>query len=164
MNVIRILALALALFVGLSAFPDSAEARRGIAIINTGEDIFEAGPLPDSLFTSLAPEDQAAARSQMAGWNAGYKCSIFGVFWIYIAMWDCKPVAFQGDSFDDQPEVAQAIEATYHGKYSAGFWKGTMRWVILGLGVVALVGTVLLGLGGKSGSTGEAEPEAPPPV
>ncbi len=130
------------LFAGLCAAPDAAHARRGFAIINTGEDIFESGPIPDAAFAGVEPEQLAEAKQQMAGWQAGYKCSIFGVFWMYMHMWDCKPVAFQGDSFDDSPEIAQAVEAQYHGEYSAGFWKGGMRFVLLA--AAAVVGGVFL--------------------
>lgn len=130
------------LFAGLCATANSAHARRGFALINTGEDIFESGPVPDAAFAGLDASQLAEAKQQMAGWQAGYKCSIFGVFWMYFHMWDCKPVAFQGDSFDDSPEIAQAVEAQYHGDYSAGFWKGGMRFVLLALG--AVVGGVFL--------------------
>lgn len=110
----------------------SAEARRGIAIINTGNDIFEAGPLP-------APFDK---EPQLAGAQAGFKCSIFGVFWIYLHWWDCQPVGFRGDTYYDNPELVKAVAATYkQGDMKPGFWKGMMRWVLLagalGMGAIA---------------------------
>lgn len=137
------------LFAGLSATADPAHARRGFAIINTGEDIFESGPIPDAAYAGIDPSQLAAAKQQMAGWQAGYKCSIFGAFWVYLHMWDCKPVAFQGDSFDDSPEIAQAVEAQYHGDYSAGFWKGGMRFVLLAA-ALGVGGLFLFGLGKES--------------
>lgn len=111
----------------------SAEARRGIAIINTGNDIFEAGPLP-------APLDK---EPQLAGVQAGFKCNIFGVFWIYLHWWDCQPVGFRGDTYYDNPELVKAVAAKYkQGDMKPGFWKGMMRWVLLagalGMGALAL--------------------------
>ena len=111
----------------------SAEARRGIAIINTGNDIFEAGPLP-------APLDK---EPQLAGVQAGFKCNIFGVFWIYLHWWDCQPVGFKGDTYYDNPELVKAVAATYkQGDMKPGFWKGMMRLVLLagalGMGALAL--------------------------
>lgn len=138
------------LFAGLCASASPAHARRGFAILNTGEDIFASGPIPDAAFADVDPADLAQAKQEMAGWQAGYKCSIIGVFWVYFHMWDCKPVAFLEDSFDDSPEIAKAVEAQYHGDYSAGFWKGGMRWVLLaGAAVVGVV--VLMGLRKQSG-------------
>lgn len=46
-----------------------AEAK-GVIIYNSGEEIFESGPLP-------SPYDKAP---KLAGAHAGYKCSIFGFF------------------------------------------------------------------------------------
>jgi hypothetical protein len=145
------------LFAGLCATANPAHARRGFAIINTGEDIFESGPIPDAAYADVDPAQLAEAKQQMAGWQAGYKCSIVGVFWIYLHMWDCKPVAFQDDSFDDSPEIAKAVEAQYHGDYSAGFWKGGMRFVILAA-AAAVGGVFLMGL--RKESTPEPTQEA----
>src|SRR5690606_28466186 len=104
----KILLACFAVFAGLCAMPDQAHARRGLAIVNTGEDVFESGPVPEAVFAGMEGEELASAKQQLDGWQAGYKCSIFGVFWVYFHMWDCQPVIFSGDTFDDSPEVAQA--------------------------------------------------------
>lgn len=144
-RILSTLMFGMLMFAGLCATANPAHARRGFAIINTGEDIFESGPLPDAAYAGVDPSELAGVKQEMAGWQAGYKCSIVGVFWVYLHMWDCKPVAFKDDSFDDSPEIAQAVEAQYKGSYSAGFWKGSMRFVLLALGAVA-GGVFLMGL------------------
>jgi hypothetical protein len=156
MRFIRSLSLIVGLLFGLCFMPETAHAK-GIAIINTGEDIFEAGPVPEPFFAALAPEDRVAAQQTLAGWEAGYKCSIIGVFWVYLYMWDCKAVAFKDDTFDDSPELVAAIDATYKGKYNAGFWKGTMRWVLLAGAVLFGLAVVVMGAMGSKGSTEESE-------
>jgi hypothetical protein len=146
------LLLGILMFAGLSANANSAHARRGFAIINTGEDIFESGPIPDAAYAGVDPEHLAEAKQEMAGWQAGYKCSIVGVFWVYLHMWDCKPVAFKDETFDDSAEVAQAIEAQYKGDYSAGFWKGGMRFVLLAA-AVAVGGVFLMSMRKETSSS-----------
>jgi hypothetical protein len=127
-----------------------AHARRGLAIINTGEDIFPTGPLPQPYDT--VPE--------LAGFQAGYRCSIFGVFWMYATWWDCKAVAVnaENDSYIDEPELVAAISAKYtENDVQVGFWKGTMRWILLGL--VLAVGA-LIAWGAITGSGNETDAEA----
>lgn len=152
----KILMACLVTFAGLCSMPDLAHAKRGIAIVNTGEDVFEAGPIPEQLFAGMQEEELASAKQQLNGWQAGYKCSIFGVFWVYFHTWDCKPVIFSGETFDDSPEVAQAVEAEYKGSYSAGFWKGYMRFVLLAL----ILGGGVLYVMSLSGNKDTAPPEA----
>lgn len=156
-RIIQALLLGTLLFAGLCVTAEPAHARRGFALINTGEDIFESGPIPDAAYGGIDPSHLAEAKQQMAGWQAGYKCSIFGVFWMYFHMWDCKAVAFQGDSYDDSPELVSAIDAQYKGDYSAGFWKGGMRFVLLA--VAAVVGGVMV-MGLRGGNEPEPTPES----
>jgi hypothetical protein len=114
------------LCVGAALFltTPTAEAK-GILIINTGEDVFETGPLPPEL-TEIFPEAKA-----------GYRCSVFGVFWAYIVTWGCTPVAFKGEgssiSYWDIPEVVKVIGDKYStSDIKMGFWAHHGRWLILG--------------------------------
>lgn len=125
-RVLTLLATTLFVSMTFAATADVAHARRGVAVINTGEDMFPAGPLPE-------PYDQAA---ELQGFQAGYRCSIFGVFWMYATWWDCKPVAvnMEAESYIDDAELVTAIAAKYtEADIQAGFWKGTMRWLLLGI-------------------------------
>jgi hypothetical protein len=96
---ILLFALAFAGAFGLTIKPAAAVP----LFYNTGEDIFEAGPLP-------APFDQ---NPEYAGLKAGYKCDVFGLFWAYFWISNCEPVAFQGDKYLAEPDVAAAVAAKY---------------------------------------------------
>jgi hypothetical protein len=154
MSFVRTLSLLVGLMLGLCFMPGEAHAK-GFVLVNTGEDIFEAGPVPEEFFSSLPADEQPVARQTLAGWGAGYKCSIIGAFWIYVYMWDCKAVAFKDDTFDDSPEVVAAIDASYKGKYNVGFWKGKMRWVLAALAVAVGAIVVFGAIKGTGGSTEE---------
>lgn len=104
-------------------------------------------PLPD-------PYDQVP---ELKGFQAGYRCSIVGVFWMYATWWDCKPVAVNtdADSYIDDAELVAAIGAKYTEKdIQAGFWKGTMRWVLLG---IVLLMVALIAWGAITGDGDQTE-------
>ncbi len=120
----------LATLVALTAFfmvvlPGNAEARRGgIAVINTGDDVFQVGPLPEPY----------AANPELAGYQAGYKCEVFGIMWAYLHMWDCTPVAYSEaeETFLEDPELGAAISAMYtESDMQFGLWEGYGRWAFL---------------------------------
>jgi hypothetical protein len=115
--------LGLALLL-LAVAPVEAHAKRGVAVFNTGEDIFEAGPLPSSL----------ANEPELAGAVAGFKCEVFGLFWAYIHWGSCTPVAFlaDGDGYWDHAEISDLIGAEYtQSDMKMGFWAQFGRWVYL---------------------------------
>lgn len=127
--------LAPGLVVALSLLFHSVSAEaKGFAIINTGEDIFEAGPVP-------APFDQNPKLKPM---KAGYKCKIFGLFWAYLHTWKCEPVAYVGNSFVRNVELGKAIEAKYKGRHQGGLWQIHGRWLIL-LVIIGLIASAALG-------------------
>jgi hypothetical protein len=133
--------LSLLALVGALCFfftPERAHAA-GLLIYNSGEDAFEVGPLPEPLRADDFPP----------GVKAGYKCQVFGLFWAYIAKWDCTPVAFltEGDTinFNDDPEVVAAIAAKYtESDITGGFWTMHGRWILL-LALIALIAAKVLG-------------------
>jgi hypothetical protein len=112
----------------------AAEAQAAKVIFyQTGEDIFEAGPMP-------APFDKMP---QLAGVKAGFKCKIFGIFWAYLHIWSCEPVAFRGDTFDRNPELVAAVKKTYkEGDMKVGLWKKHGRWLFALIIVGIIVGAV----------------------
>src|SRR5262249_16203345 len=91
---------ALAVFVGVLAMSNRAEAAKIPIILTSGQESFESGPLP-------APYD---AVPELAGATAGYVCDVSGVFWSYYAIDNCRAAAIRGDRFDDSPALAAAIE------------------------------------------------------
>lgn len=131
--------VALGLLVGAAVLlqAPAAEAGKGFAIINTGEDIFEAGPIP-------APFDK---QPKLRAMKAGYKCKIFGLFWAYLHTWKCEPVAFVGNSFVRHAALGQAIDSKYKGKHKGGLWNIHGRWLIL----LLILGAIVMGLFKKKG-------------
>jgi hypothetical protein len=128
------LALAAAALVG--GLFTAREARAGMVVINTGEDVFETGDVPKPF--DDYPELENA--------KAGYKCKIFGVFWAYFAKWDCEPVAFDEakDMFWDDEDLVKALEKEYdEGDIKMPFWKGYGKFVV-GVGFLGLVGVGIL--------------------
>lgn len=110
--------------VAVSAMPQEANAKkkRGVIVYQSGYDIFPAGPLP-------APFDKT---TKLAGFRAGYKCKIFGLFWAYITISKCEPVAYRGTQFYSQPDLKAAISAKYKpSDMKVGFWKKHGRWILL---------------------------------
>ena len=105
--------LALSLF-----FAAPAHAKRGLAIINTGDELFEVAEFPEEVI-KIAPGARTA--------KIGYKCSHFGIFWADIWTWDCKMVAVTGEnSYGDlPPNIASMLDtnpAYTLSKAKRGFW------------------------------------------
>jgi len=127
--------------------PTEAEAGRKIIFYQSGEDIFEAGPLP-------APYDK---EPKLAGVKAGFKCKIFGLFWAYMHIWDCQPVAMRGDTYMNDAKLAGAIGGAYkEGDMQVGLWTKHGRWV-LGLIVVGIVVIPIVSRGKKDGDDEDEE-------
>ncbi len=123
----KALVLVLGLFLMVSLVPSRAQAKGIPVIYNTGDETFATGPLP-------APLDKDP---QLAGFEAGYLCQVKGIVWSYFSVTDCKPVAFKGDTYMDDPEIVAAITAKYkESDMQRGLW-GRFGWVLLALGVVA---------------------------
>jgi hypothetical protein len=114
----------------------AGEARAAkLFFYQTGEDIFEAGPLPEPYKNN----------PQLSGVKAGFKCKIFGLFWAYITISGCEPVAFRGDTYDRNPELVAAIKKLYPTEASmqVPFWKKHGRWVLGALVLLLIVGAVM---------------------
>lgn len=110
--------------------PGRAEARGIPVVYNTGQEVFETGPLP-------APLDQV---EELRGYHAGYLCDVTGVLWSYFSVRNCKPVAFKDTSYSDDAEVVKAITAKYsEADMKRGFW-GHFGWMLM-------AGLVVLGVG-----------------
>jgi hypothetical protein len=124
-----VLAATLALTAALPA--SDAQAARIPIVYQSGDDIFEAGDgsLP-------APWDK---EPELAGAKAGYRCDVFGLFGAYFTISDCEPVAFKGDTFWNEPELAKAV-ATAHPEDSmkVSAWQKHGRFLVglLGLGLI----------------------------
>lgn len=118
------------LVIGL---PQEAHAGRKIIFYQSGEDLFEAGPLP-------APHDKSP---KLVGAKAGYKCQIFGIFWAYLHIWNCQAVAMRVDSYSSDAKLAAAIDAKYQGSMKVGLWTKHGRWA-LALVVLVMVAAPFL--------------------
>jgi len=118
------LILVVALIVTMSA----AIGAKGFFLFTWGEEIYETGPLPEQL------------SSQYPGWTAGYKCSVFGVFWANIHVWGCEPVVSDGESYYDQITITKPVAELYSmSDAQRGFWDKHGRWVFLSIIVLCLL-------------------------
>ena len=122
---VRMLVVAAALCLGFAASP--AHAKRGIAVINTGNELFEVAPFP---------ADVIAAIPQTKNLKVGYKCSHFGIFWADVWTWDCKLVGVEGEnSYTDLPEALRtklAAEPQYaYSHAKRGLWNHYGFWAVL---------------------------------
>lgn len=150
------LVLCVLVFSATTAFSGEASAGKVPFVYNTGDDIFVAGDgsLP-------APYDKAP---KLAGAQAGYKCEIFGFFYAYFTISDCKPVAFKGNSFFDSPALAAAIQKAHpESTMKVGIWKKHGR-IPLGLVALALVGLAIWGQisGDDDDDESMGQPQVPP--
>lgn len=128
-----------------------AQAKKGIAIINTGEDI-----------THLADVDAKSLEEVKASTGAqkpaiGYLYSEFGIFWLNLWTWDGKYVLFENDQvWDVTPEQAAKFSGVTVDELSKPFFysvpPGLAILVILGLLFVAFMFFV-------KGDDDEDEPE-----
>jgi hypothetical protein len=137
MPIQRLLAvLALCLFAAMPA-----HARRGIALVNTGDELFEVAAFPADVVRAIP----AAGNSKV-----GYKCSHFGLFWADIWTWDCKLVAVTGeDTYGNLPDdlvVKLAADPQYAiGNAKRGFWNHYAFWGLIGAIVAFAVYAMLPG-------------------
>ncbi len=125
----------------LLAHPSTAEAKGIPVIYNTGQEAFPTGPLP-------APFDKDP---ELAGFEAGFICDIKGVVWSYFSVKNCRPVAFKGDTYSDEPELVAAIAAKYkESDMKRGIW-GRFGWMgLAGIVVIGIILTIKSKLSGKS--------------
>jgi hypothetical protein len=92
-------------------------------VYNYGDDVFVAGDgkIP-------APFD---AEPDLAGAQAGYKCTVFGLFWAYFWINDCSPVAFKGDTYWEDPELSAAVAAAHpESEMNPGPWQSYGKFPI----------------------------------
>jgi hypothetical protein len=134
MNIVKKAALAGATAaLSYAALPvATAQAAKVPVFYQTGEDIFVAGDgsLP-------APFDK---EPDLAGAQSGYKCQIWGLLWAYVSIKDCHPVAFRGDTFWNDAELATAVAKAHpESTMQLGVWKGYGKFP-LGIAVVGLIG------------------------
>jgi len=115
----------------LLALAPAAEAKIPIPI-NTGNEVFEVGPLPDTL---------KAMNKSLASWKLGYLCDRFGIIGADVWTWNCKLVAYDGTKgYSDLPDAIRGpLEKEYPmSKAQRGAWNH--------YGIVVLV-MVVVGLG-----------------
>jgi len=126
--------------------PGAAWASGLPKLFENGPKIFRAGPLPE-------PFDK---EEELQGYESGYACDVRGLLGSYYAVANCRPVAFQGDSYIDEPQLVSAIQARYpESAMRRGFW-GRFGWLVL---LATAAGAVAFGLrhlrsGRRSGERG----------
>jgi hypothetical protein len=118
-----------ALYAAVLTFSGAAHAKRGMVVFNTGDELFEVAPY------QIVPQSPPI--------TIGYKCSHFGLFWADVFTWDCKMVAYLGETtYADLPDqLATQLQGDPRYKMSKakrGFWNHYAFWVLIGL--VCLIG------------------------
>lgn len=136
---VRLMFATAALCLGVVATP--AHAKRGIGVINTGEELFEVAPFPAEVI---------AANPQAKDLKVGYKCSHFGVFWADVWTWDCQLVGVEGEnSYTSLPDALRtklSADPQYdYGHAKRGLWNHYGFWAALAamgafFGIGAVVG------------------------
>ena len=84
--------------------------------VQTGNEIFEVGPLPESL---------KETNQEMAEWKLGYMCDRFGIIGADVWTWNCRLVAYDGKmTYSDlSDEIRPQLEAEYPmSKAKRGWW------------------------------------------
>jgi hypothetical protein len=144
----RVVIVGLVLIAGMRG----AEAARGIAIVNTGEDVMEVG--------QVKPELKAEVEAKTSpGVSIGVMYNRFGLFWLDIVRWNKRYVLFQGNTVYEIPEeVAKEIAAGSLDKpFTLTIPPGMIVLIALGLGFVAI-----LVIGGKNKAPDSPDIEGTP--
>lgn len=131
--------------LALALFTTGAEAKRGAAVVNWGDEIFDVGPL-----ALAGPETRV-----------GKLCQHVGLFWADIATWNCRLVLTNADltRYGEIPDSVKAIVEPAFANVTPqrGWWNGNGAYVFLGL--------LALGLAAKlRGSRASSEADAAVPM
>jgi len=142
---VRLLFATVALCLGVIATP--AHAKRGIGVINTGDELFEVAPFPAEVIEAIP---------KIKDLKVGYKCSHFGVFWADVWTWDCELVGVENEntytSLPDELRTKLAADPQYaYSHAKRGLWNHYGFWAVLA--AVA----VFLGIGAVSGKKASAD-------
>lgn len=151
----KALLLAVTLVAVCLGMPSVSHAKGVPFLYNTGEQCFEAGPLPGAF----------AKDPELAGFQAAYLCDIQGVMWSYFSISGCKAVACQGETYADDAQLVAAIKAVYpESAMQVGLW-GRYGWMLLAalaaLGGLFWLKDLISGAGDEDEE--EAKPSAPAP-
>ena len=114
--------------------PKDAFARRGIAIINTGEDVTHV--------SDLKPEMKESVEAGTApGVKVGIIYSRFGVFWLDIWRWNKKFVLYTDNEVWEFPkeELAEISEGPLKGPFTMTVPPGLIVLGVLGIGFIGLM-------------------------
>ncbi|MBW3543036.1 MAG: hypothetical protein KY476_22480 [Planctomycetes bacterium] len=141
--------------------PSTAEARRGIVFIQTGNTVKDVGALPP---------DMEAALEQNAGITdprVGYLHDRFGVFWLDVWTWNGQWCIYAGDAADviTADQAAQLL-GTSADKLSVPFWyRFPPLFVIIVVGGTLLASAAIISKVRSQGETPSlaAGGEEPPP-
>jgi hypothetical protein len=116
-----------------------AEAAKIPFIYQSGEDIFDCGPLPAPYTGEKTPDGKEL--------RAGYICDITGVFFTYFSVKNCRPVAYSGDATympdegsAERKELEALLAKTYpESSMKRGFWNKFGWMIMAGLVVLGIV-------------------------
>jgi hypothetical protein len=114
--------------------PSQVEARRGIVIINHGEEIKEIGPVADEYVA-----DVREATGTLA--TVGFIHDGFGIFWLNIWTWNGRYCLYANDQYWElDPEQAATLLGTPEARLSGPFFYRFPPGLLVLIAIVALIG------------------------
>jgi hypothetical protein len=122
--------LVLVLSVMMLIFSTNAYAKRGLGIINWGEELFEVENFQNEFSIMGKPHSLLI--------KIGYKCSHFGMFWADVFTWDCTMVQIMdSEHYLKLPDnIANQLIGNPQYKLSKAkrsFWNHYGFWIFLSL-------------------------------
>ncbi len=110
------------------AMAPAAYAKKGLLIFNTGDELFQIGPFPESVLKEY-PD------IKNKGLIVASFCDHFGILWADVWTWNCHLVGSEAslDSYYDLPaDVQAAVDAQYKvSDAKRGFWNHYAFWLAL---------------------------------
>jgi len=144
-----------------------------VVVFGRGEQVFDVGPLPElgkaaktkaqnkgkekANKTAKKKSRKQTKKRTYGGWldgyRAGFRCSVFQLFWSYVHRWNCKPVVARGQVVlsststyqEKKLEALQKAIGEQHklSDHKLGWWALNGRWVVGGIFLLMLLSGII---------------------
>jgi len=153
-NFLKIAGYCLVIIFCFSLACQEADAgKRGLPLLfffNTGDEFFPIGPVPPDII-------EEGMENEFVGWQLGYKCSHFGLFYADVWTWDQELCVFKDMTYMELPVELRAELENLHpfSKAKRSVWNK--------YGILILLGVLVLYFVIRSRSSSDVAPPPPPP-